>query len=145
MTHTIVVGVDGSEGAMRALRWCADHAAAFDAVAVVVHAVDLVPYYPYGDVALGGATPIPPIEAEEARRDTIARDWCAPLAAAGVEYRVEVVEGPPATVISDIAGRDGADLVVIGRTGHGALAELLLGSTGKHLASHLDRPLLIVP
>jgi nucleotide-binding universal stress UspA family protein len=36
----IIVGVDGSEHSIRAVQWCAAHAADFDAEVVAVHVID---------------------------------------------------------------------------------------------------------
>lgn len=140
---TIVVGVDGSEPAARAVSWCARHAPSLGAAVLVVHAVDL----PMAGAPGIGYAPLPPItEEERADLTTIVRDrWSAPLVAAGVDFRVEVVDGPAATALKDAARNTDADLVVVGRRGRGGFAELLLGSTSHHLSHHLDRPLVIVP
>jgi len=138
----IVVGVDDSECAQRAVRWCADHAPALGAEVIVVHAVPIPvqvamsPYY---------ALPSPTEDQLEQMRDLVARDWCKPLADAGVPHRVIVIEGSPAADIVEIARREGADLVVAGRRGRGGFAELVLGSTSHQLTHHCDRPLVLVP
>ncbi|MFM8973597.1 MAG: universal stress protein [Actinomycetota bacterium] len=140
---TIVVGVDGSEHAERAIEWCARHAVRLGADVVVVHAVDL----PLAGAPGIGYAPLPPLTGEE-RDDltAIVRDrWSAALATAGVDSRVEVVDGPAATALKDAARANDAELVVVGRRGRGGFAELLLGSTSHHLSHHLDRPLVIVP
>jgi nucleotide-binding universal stress UspA family protein len=144
MKSTIVVGVDGSEHASRALKWCADHAAAFGAEVVVVHVVETLGFGP----SMGPhSTSSPPMTDEEVEemRDLVGRDWCKVLADAGVNFRVIVREGRPAPMLTDVARTEGADLIVTGRRGRGGFAELLLGSTSHQLAHHMDRPLVIVP
>lgn len=140
---TIVVGVDGSEPAGRAVEWCARHAGGLGADVLVVHAVD-IPIA--GSPGLGYA-PLPPLTASE-RADITALvhdRWSAALVGSGVPFRVEVVDGPAATAITNAARQSAAELVVVGRRGRGGFAELLLGSTSHHLSHHLDRPLVIVP
>jgi nucleotide-binding universal stress UspA family protein len=142
MTAKIVVGVDGSTHSERAVRWCAEHAAAFKAEVVVVHVINVPislmmgPYYSYPEL-----TP----EQREELRDVIGRDWCKPLADAGVAHRVVLMECSPAVGIIHAAHSEQAELVVVGRRGRGGFAELVLGSTSDQLSHHLDRPLVIVP
>jgi nucleotide-binding universal stress UspA family protein len=141
-TKTILVGVDGSAHSERAVKWCADHAHALGAEVIVVHVVEQ-PIY------AGGIPPLVPIAITDAQlaelRDLVARDWCKFLADAGVEHRVVIVEGYPAEALRTVARRENAELVVTGRRGRGAFAELLLGSTSHTLSHHLDRPLVIIP
>ena len=138
----IVVGVDGSEPAGRAVEWCAAHAGQLGAEVVAVHAIDLpvvatamtsyVPIYEFRDVD------------RDALRETV-EAWCAPLAQAGVAFRIVMIEGVPADTIMTTADEEAADLVIVGRRGRGGFAELILGSTSYALTHHSKRPLLIIP
>jgi len=143
MTIRIVVAVDGSECAQRAVEWCARFAPTLDAEVVAIHAV-AQPVYPVPALASVTVLPLPP-EAHDAIRRALEEKWCAPLSRAGVQYRPVVVVGPAAQAIISIADEEEADLVVTGRRGRGGFAELLLGSTSHQLAHHLARPLVIVP
>jgi nucleotide-binding universal stress UspA family protein len=146
MTMRIVVAVDESEHAARAMKWCADHAAALDAEVVVVHALDIAYVFGFGS-PLALAPPPPPYSEEriEEFRDIIARDWCKPRAAAGVGFRVVVADGRPAALVRQIAKAESAELVVCGRRGRGGVAEFILGSVSHELSHHVDVPLVIVP
>ena len=143
MAARIVVAVDGSEPARRAVEWCAVYARSFDAEVVVVHAVAVPIYAGMGQPYVWVPSPTP--EQREALRDVVARDWSKPLADAGVPFRVVLVDGDPAPAIIDLARTEDAALVVVGRRGLGGFKELVLGSTSHHLSHHLDRPLVIVP
>jgi nucleotide-binding universal stress UspA family protein len=143
MRSKIIVGVDGSDHAQKAVEWCAAHAPALDAEVVVVYAIDAPTYVGAGPPYIWLKSPTP--EQREAQRDLAARDWCKPLANAGVPFRVVVVDGEPAPALMEAARTEDAGLVVTGRRGHGGFKNLLLGSTGHHLSHHLDRPLVIVP
>ena len=143
MSAKILVGVDGSEHAQRAVAWCAAHAVGLDAEVIVVHALEVASYVGYGPpyVWLTGPTP----EQREAARDVATREWCKPLADAGVAHRVVILDGDAAGALLETARSENVDLVVTGRRGLGGFKELVLGSTSHHLSHHLDRPLVIVP
>jgi nucleotide-binding universal stress UspA family protein len=91
--------------------------------------------------------PMPPLtDVQKAElRDTAERDWCKPLADAGVDYRIALVEGVPAQSLIERAQAENAAFVVVGKRGRGGFAELLLGSTSRMLTHHADRPIVIVP
>ncbi len=141
----IVVGIDGSDAAGRAVRWCAEHAPLLAASVVAVHALDTTGFGSF--VALDPAVPVALPNDEELRRlrDVAEREWCKALVDAGVDHRVVVAEGNAVAALRQIAEDERADLVVTGRRGRGGFAELVLGSTSHQLAHHLTRPLLIVP
>jgi nucleotide-binding universal stress UspA family protein len=143
---TIVLALDESEHAARATRWCAEHAGALGAEVVVVHALDITYVFGFGSpLALAPPPPPYPENRIEEFRDVITRDWCKPLADAGVSYRVVVGEGRPAELVRATASKVHAGLVVCGRRGRGGVAKFLLGSVSHELSHHLDVPLVIVP
>jgi nucleotide-binding universal stress UspA family protein len=144
MKSQMVVGVDGSEHANRALKWCAEHAAALDAEVVLVPVAEILGFGPSMGPYNTSSPPLTDDEVEE-MRERVTRGWCRVLADAGVNFRVVVREGSPAPMLIEIARTEGAELVVTGRRGRGGSAELLLGSTNHQLAHHVDRPLVIVP
>lgn len=59
-----------------------------------------------------------------------------------VWLRTRIVQGTPARVLLD-ASAD-ADLLVVGRRGHGEFAEALLGSVSQHCVHHARCPVVIV-
>jgi nucleotide-binding universal stress UspA family protein len=139
----IMIAVDGSESAGRAVSWVAEHAGALGAEVVAVHAVDQPAYL----MSAFNYYPVAPItdEGRDAIAEVAEREWCAPLTKREVPVRVVLRDGAPATVLLELANEERPDLVVTGQRGLGGFAELLLGSTSHQLAHHLDRPLLIVP
>ena len=142
MTGRILVGVDGSDGSLRALRWAVEEAAIRDAV-VVAAVVWQSPY----DYLFGVDGPYVPMDEGELvriARETLAKA-IATVAAEHPEVRIEplVVEGDPAETLCQQA--DNADLLVVGSRGHGAFGGLLLGSVSSKCAHHCRRPVLIVP
>ena len=136
----IVVGVEGSQSSAAALKWTARLAKTLGSQVIAVYAVDIPAYYPepYGlpvqfDTEWRGA-----IESEFENK------WCKPLKTAGVRYRAVMEDGRAASVITDVADRENADMVVVGRRGRGGVVELLLGSTSHELVLHSKRPVLVI-
>jgi hypothetical protein len=99
-----------------------------------------VAYYP---LAVG-----PPIELLEGWQDDVRRvfedEWCRPLKESGVPYRPVMEEGRPATVIAQVAQREDAGLIVVGRRGRGMVAKLLLGSVSHELTNNSEIPITVV-
>jgi nucleotide-binding universal stress UspA family protein len=56
-----------------------------------------------------------------------------------------LVKGATLEVILGEAGRLGADVIVVGSHGHGAMHRFLVGSTADALVRQSDRPVLVVP
>lgn len=56
---------------------------------------------------------------------------------------VETACGSPSRVLLELVGKEGADVLVIGRRGVG-LSHRLLGSVAQHATSHADVPVLLV-
>lgn len=134
----IVVGVDGSDGAKRALAWAIDEARRRS---VDVHAVH-VWSFPYV-----GAPPITPalvdLDQLAAESQAMLNDAIADVPTHGVTVHAHVYEGPAPRCLLE-AARD-ADLVVVGSRGRGGFAGLLLGSVSQQVAQHAPCPVVVVP
>jgi nucleotide-binding universal stress UspA family protein len=141
--ETVVVGIDGSEPSLRAVEWTAHYAAATRAHVVAAHAIE----YPVLLPIMGAyySSPILTPEHHDSMIDVCQRDYCKPLADAGVEFEVMVEEGYPAASIMKIAKTRSASLVVVGRRGRGGFAEMLLGSTSTQVAQRSAVPVVVVP
>jgi nucleotide-binding universal stress UspA family protein len=134
----IVVGLDGSENAHRALTWAIGLARSCRADLVAVHALGLL------DLLENGApVPTAPHRGEIAERFKTV--WCAPLRGAGITNRLIVRDGTPVDVLLMVADEEQADLIVVGSRGLGNRPEQVLGSTSHQLAAHASTPVVIVP
>jgi nucleotide-binding universal stress UspA family protein len=137
----IVVGVDGSEDSMAALRFAAAEAALRDAKLRVVCAWH-IPTAVYA----GGWTP--PVDMTSSF-DTAARDVASQAMSEvarlqpGVDRESKVVEGQAAEVL--LRASEDADLLVVGSRGLGGFKSLLLGSVSQQVAHHATCPVAIVP
>jgi len=140
--RTMVVGIDGSPGAATALAWAIEYAPLIDAEVVVVHSMDVSMALPPPTV---GASPFVVDDALRAGMRDALHEWCAPLREAKVPYRAELYEGNAVGAITQLAERESADLIVVGRRGHGGFSELVLGSVPHSLSHHATIPVVIVP
>jgi nucleotide-binding universal stress UspA family protein len=135
--RTIVVGVDGSENAQRALDWAITLAEPADARVVAVHALGLLDRVDHERVA------------SASHRDEILDEfrtvWCAALDASACADERVIVDGTPADVILGAAIDHAADLVVVGERGSGGGPARDLGSTSRRVLEGADRPVLVVP
>lgn len=137
----IVVGVDGSDSGKAALVWAVRLAKAVRAQITAVYALDI-------PVALPEPYAMPVLFDEKWRaslKTEFEQKWCRPLRTSGLRYNTVMVDGRPATVLTDVADRTRADIVVVGRRGRGGVAELLLGSVSHELSLHSKRPVALVP
>lgn len=136
----IVVGIDGSEGAARALRFAAQEAALRSTELRIV-AVWNVPAAYYASEAMA---PIPVDHFEWSMRAAAERQVDACLAEyPGVQRHLIVTEGTPSQVLVEKAER--ADMLVVGSRGLGGFRGLMLGSVGQQCAHHANCPVVIVP
>lgn len=137
MAQTVVVGVDGSEGAQRALRFAIDEAAAHGWRVMLVHGVDvgLSAADPYG----GGAV----LEQLQQAGRTALDAAAAEVVKAGLEASTKLEVGSPAYALIDAA--KGAAMLVVGSRGHGGFMGLLLGSVSSACVHHAHCPIVVVP
>lgn len=136
----IVVGVDGSEGSLRALQWAAEEAR--------VRAVGMLVVTCWQFPALVAAGPFqPPIAAEMLEEDARETLETTVERALGPEVErddvlAEVCEGPAPLRLVELSKH--AAMVVVGSRGRGGFAGLVLGSVSQHLAGHARCPVVIV-
>lgn len=133
--QTIVVGYDGSPAAKRALERAAQLAGG-EGTVIAVSAIHVaVP---------SGRGPALPDPAEVQERHGELREAESLLAATGVTHRAVEGHGDPADVIVEEAKESGADLIVVGTRGHGAVASTLVGSVSTKVLHHAPCDVLVV-
>ncbi len=97
------------------------------------------------DGSIGSAAaPVPDAGREHIRKEC-EKVWCATLDAAGIDFRVVLLNTPAAAALLVVADDVDADMIVVGRRGQGGFEELLLGTAPHQVARHTRRPIVIVP
>jgi nucleotide-binding universal stress UspA family protein len=131
----ILVGVDGSEPALGAVRWAAEEAGLRGAPLRLVHT-----FAGLSDPGLPGR--------EFGFREGVLKEaggWlsrAAELVPPGTAVTTEVLDGHPARRLVEEAGD--AQLAVVGNRGRGGLAGLLVGSVAAAVAGHATCPVVVV-
>ena len=133
----VVVGIDGSANAQRALLLAGRYAARSGASLLVVHAIGLT------EVIDGEHVPTHDHEQEIAEHvDT----WCEALREADhTDFEIRLVHGAPVDAVLRTAHDDDASVIVVGRRGAGNRPELRLGSTAHQIVEHSHCPVLVIP
>jgi nucleotide-binding universal stress UspA family protein len=131
----VVVGVDGSECGLRAVRWAAHEAARRNAPLRIVHAA--------GYLGRRSAADAHSVEMGRARHVTGQAYTVARHTERGVHASTEVAPGDPVGTLLRAAAT--GQLVVLGSSTTGAADELVLASTTARLAARSPQPVVVVP
>ena len=138
----VLIAIDGSESALRALRYVIDHPAFFSASPDVVLVNVHLPIPSARAKAVLGSNVVEQYYAEEAE------EAMAPARTllAGTTCRVEerIIVGQPAGQIIDAAAQHHCDLIVMGTHGRSAIGNLLMGSVAMRVIAESSVPVLSV-
>jgi nucleotide-binding universal stress UspA family protein len=135
----IVVGVDGSSHARRALDVAVEEARRREdavLVAVLAYAAPM----PYGGM---DAVVIPPLMVDVEREAWAELERAVLCVPDDVRLELVAAEGSAGRVLTEMS--TDADLIVVGTRGRGGFRSLLLGSTSHQVVSHAHCPVLVVP
>jgi nucleotide-binding universal stress UspA family protein len=141
--HNIVAAIDFSETSGEVVR-TALGLVRDDGHVCLVHAVPHVIQTPWAMDASGG-------DVDDLQRQWVAEaetkliTFAATLRLDPRQVSVEVVVGPAAFEIVRRAGERGADLLVVGSHGRGAIRRFLLGSVAERVLREAGCPVMIVP
>jgi nucleotide-binding universal stress UspA family protein len=139
MIESIVVGVDGSDLSLAAVKWASELAEQVGARLTVVHAFE--PLALLGKVKPPVDFPALKKEAQERLRD----EWCAAPTELGVDHDCRLVEDRPAHALVAVAEEVDADLVVAGTRGQGGVKGLVMGSVAMELPHIAPCAVVIIP
>ncbi len=148
MFSKILIGVDGSDPALHALKAACELAKACDAAIYLVH----VPHpetVAFATGAVAGyhvATTMPDEKAVRAAAAKIIASATQVVTEAGCAVTQSFTKrGDPGDEVIATAKEIGADVIVTGRRGLGNIAGLILGSTSQRISHHAPCAVLTVP
>lgn len=136
----ILVAVDGSEIASRALKMAAEIARRFEARLTTVHVVIplFLPQEGYGSHSAS-------LELSQRKSgEQLAQEAVTTAREYGVQADALTLWGAPADMILEASEAPDVSLVVLGSRGRGALSRALLGSVSDAVVRHAKKPVLIV-
>ena len=134
-TYRIVVGVDGSDGGVRALSWAVAEAARRGGT------VQAVTAWQWTQPQLGADLMV-----EHEKLARLALEEAITVARAGhpdVPVATDAVPGRAADVLTDVA--TDADLLVLGSHGHGRLFHAVVGSVAEECIRAAVCPVVVIP
>lgn len=144
MSNTVVVAYDDSEAAGRALDYAVERAKLSGAELIVAHVLEWSPY--------SFLTPDEIEERHTRRKSELARaesaiiaPIMAKLSAGGVTAKSEIRFGQAADTLIDIAEKNNASQIVMGRTGQTSMRSRFFGSVAGTLAQASPVACTIVP
>jgi nucleotide-binding universal stress UspA family protein len=142
----VVVAEDASPASWAGLAAAAQLARRNAARITVVHVRHWPGLYMAGLGALGmaGMTAGEMVRSLDLMEDAARRRATKAFAGTGAKWDFQVREGQPAREIVRAAEELDADLVVIGSDRHGALHNLIVGSTTAYVTAHSSVPVLVV-
>lgn len=140
MFNKILVAIDGSQNAFRALEYASDLAKKYGASITLIHVVER-PVYPYvyaEGINLEGD--IYSTLREEGEK--LLAEKKEELIEKGLKTETLLITGDPAGEVLKTSADH--DLIVIGSRGLGKLKTLLLGSVSTKVCQHAKKPVLII-
>ncbi|WP_324787739.1 universal stress protein [Streptomyces sp. H51] len=142
LADVVVVGVDGSEASLAALRWAGEQARSLHLEVVAVHAWEPAAerYAPY---APASACPTAADQRDRAAQllASCVREVFGPRV--GPAVRAVLVQGPPARVLLQQAR--GARLLALGHEAHGQWERPAAGAVGRECLRYSTVPVVTVP
>ncbi|WP_190394410.1 universal stress protein [Nocardiopsis quinghaiensis] len=144
--NRVVVGVDGSTNARRALDLAVDLASESGGELVVVNSWE-VPY-PYDPVAMTAMGYEPQEKLFDRKSEELVAGMLADAAderREGLDVEVSVVRTQDTPVNALLRAAEGADAIVVGSRGRGTVRGLIMGSVGQGVLHHSEIPVVVLP
>jgi len=148
----ILIPVDGSKPSDNAANYAVDIAKRRKAVLIAVHVMHL-PAYTFAPTPIEGMptptmTPIPMTVSGEERK--LAENYLTKFEEKakkiGIKVETKILENQPSIVhaITEVAEKEGCDLIVMGTKGRTGIKRFLLGSVASGVVTYAPCPVLVV-
>lgn len=146
--QSVLIGVDRSEGSLRAVQFAARRARVNQWRMTIAHVIYWTRYsfHPLDDNEARPVSRKQEIDRAQAEVIDPILKW---LDSEGYRDDVEVttiiLHGRPSEVLADLADREGHDVLIVGRVGDAGLRAAIFGSTANRLVQHAPVPVVVVP
>ncbi len=137
MFQKILVAVDDSDHAHRAVTVASDLATHYHSSLCLLHA------FPHIADHIGSPAYDRLVERATMRGRELLDEMCATIADS-VPVETQLIEGTPAAAILRVAQTEGFDLIVLGSRGHSHIASLLLGSVSSAVTQKAQCPVMVI-
>ena len=149
MISKILVAIDGSEHANRALTYALDLAEKYSASITLLSVVHHTVYIPANDDPMNFVTPQviqDCMEAETMQKEEILSQALEKIKKGKPTLTIttKLKEGRPADMIIETAKEENVDIIVMGSRGLGGIKQLFLGSVSDRVADEAPCPVLII-
>lgn len=142
MLKKILVPVDGSISAWKALDYASEIAKKFDGELVIVHIVQMPPTISLISVPFD--TAMSAGDAFDEFAEKLTKDVDSKLTNQNVRYSVKMEIGHPSQKILEVAEREDCDSIVLGSRGLSGVKEFFLGSVSAKVSEYAKIPVMIV-
>jgi nucleotide-binding universal stress UspA family protein len=136
--RTVVLATDLSPTSEAATTAALDLASSVGARLLAVSVVDP------GSLRMPGGRYLARVDQVRAERERFAQELVTRGRSMGVTVDFLVWEGDAGEAIIDAAQAEGADMIVVGSHGRGAVGRFLIGSVSDHVVRHASCPVLVV-
>ena len=144
-----MVGIDHSKPSRRALEFALKRARVNEWRVHVVHVINWTRWHEVPSLPELEARPKRIKEEKAAVKKTLFDPLLADMEEEGLleglKVKTSVLFGRPSEVLSELAAKEGDDIIVVARTGDSNLKQAIFGSTASRLAQHAPVPVIVVP
>lgn len=144
MYSKILVPVDGSERAAKAVTHTVELAQKLGAKVTLMHVIPSLPPYVNTAVDRLGQAQQSILEELMNSGQEMLRELQSSIAGKGLEVELFTIVGQPADEILEKARAENYDLIVVGSRGLGEIKGYLMGSVSNRVSRHASCPVLII-
>ncbi|NJP05330.1 MAG: universal stress protein [Chloroflexaceae bacterium] len=137
MFEKILVAVDGSNQARKAVDVANNLAERYHSSVCLLHAYPKIADY-IGSPAFEDMIEIRTMDGQELLQSMIHHMHTS------VPVETQLLEGPPASAILEVAETEGFDLIIMGSRGHNPVVSLLMGSVSREVSQKAHCPVMVV-
>lgn len=142
MLQKILVPVDGSASAWKALDYASEIARKFNGELVVVHIVQMPPTISLISVPFD--TAMSAGDAFDEFAEKLTKDIEGKLVHQNVKYSIKMEVGHPSQKILEVADLEACDTIILGSRGLSGVKEFFLGSVSAKVSEYAKIPVMII-